>query len=43
MKTELSMHFSASGSYLAVQRVRRAAQAELNMFCRVAAVFDGNE
>lgn len=44
MRTELSMHFIASGSHLAVQRVHRAAQAEeLGMFCKVAAALDGGK
>lgn len=43
MRTELSMHFIASGSHLAVYRVLRAAQAELGMFCKVAVVLDGNK
>lgn len=43
MITELSMHFSASGSYLAMQRVLRAAQAELGMFYKVAAMLDSNK
>ena len=35
MRTELSMHFIASGSHLTVQNVHRVAQAELGMFCKV--------
>lgn len=43
MRIELSMHFIASGSDLAVHRIHRAAQAELGMFCKVASVLDGNK